>query len=67
MRPKETQKSGRQQTTVFMDAAAWRRVRRIALDRGCSAADLVNEAVAQWLQRDGGAADGGAAKEGEQA
>lgn len=55
-----TKTTGRVQTTIYMDADAWARIRRIALDRGCSAADIVNAAVAAWLIREAAAAQGGA-------
>lgn len=47
----------RVQASVFMDKENWSRLRRMALERQektgakCSAADLVNEAVDEWLKR----------------
>ena len=62
-----TKGAGRVQTTVYMAPEAWGRIRRMALDRGCTAADLVNEAVAAWLTREDGGAESAApaAQDGE--
>jgi hypothetical protein len=38
----------RQKTTVYLDAADYRRLKTIARKRGCAPAELVREAVAQF-------------------
>lgn len=40
-----------QKTTVYLDAAAYRRLQELARDRGCPAAELIREAVAEYADR----------------
>ena len=42
-------------TTVYLDAAEYRRLRALAEGEGRSAADLIREAVAEYTQRRTGA------------
>ena len=41
-----------QKTTVYLDAADYRRLKTIARARGCAPAQLVREAVAQYAARE---------------
>lgn len=38
-------------TTVYLDAEAYRRLKRLAREEGRSAAELVREAVAEYAER----------------
>jgi hypothetical protein len=42
-----------QKTTVYLDEADYRRIKRIALESGCSSASLVREAVSEFAKRHG--------------
>jgi hypothetical protein len=44
--------SERQKTTVYLDAADYRRLKAIAKARGCAPAELVREAVAQYAAQE---------------
>jgi ribbon-helix-helix CopG family protein len=41
-----------QKTTVYLDAADYRRLKAIAKARGCAPAELVREAVAQYAAKE---------------
>lgn len=43
-----------QKTTVYLDAADYRRIQRLAREQGRPAAELVREAVAEYASRHGG-------------
>lgn len=40
-----------QKTTVYLDADAYRKLKRLAQGRGCAPAELVREAVAEYTVR----------------
>jgi len=40
-----------EKTTVYLDAEAYRQLKRLARDRGQSAAELVREAVVEYARR----------------
>lgn len=41
-------------TTVYLDADAYRRLKRLAREQGRPAAELVREAVSEYAERHGG-------------
>ena len=43
--------SSLEKTTVYLDAEAYRQLKRLARDRGQSAAELVREAVVEYAKR----------------
>ena len=43
---------GKVKTTVYLDAAAYGRIKRIAARKGVSAADLIRSAVSDYVDRE---------------